>query len=393
MRKICNEIIYREIFMKKSLAVALSVALASVVAVTASGCNRSSKNYASLASNWYYDTSFKGIQPAFVGEENAEKLTYTITQSKPSANRYYSVEYTDGTYQTTFYAKEVTKADLAAITADDLYEGHLSKLGTADTMVVYYYATTLNMTVTYKLGSDVRTFDDSRTTEAYFMPVDNYLSPIYTKQVVKNVVPMQMQTSTLDYCYEEVDRVYESFYSAGGNEVKTVVTNNFEAGVIKEYKFKGIADDYSVFDAAYLDVAVRAMKNMSAESSQTVNVYSPGVGARQNIFTGVDKALLEDNNAAVEQLENLQLLLESNNLYVSKDPSLSSTDKTLNTLAVEVAYNGGSYSGVTQSYWFAALDSGVNTSRTLMLKYSVDLTFDHGRLDFVLSSVDNFPAI
>lgn len=393
MRKICNEIIYREIFMKKSLAVALSVALASVVAVTASGCNRSSKNYASLSSNWYYDTSFKGIQPAFIGEENAEKLTYTITQAKSSTNSFYTVEYTDGTYQTTFYAKEVKKDDLAAITNENWYEGHLSKLGSADTMVVYYYATTLNMTVTYKLGSDERTFNDSRTTEAYFMPVDSYLSPIYSKQVVKNVVPMQMQTGSLDYCYEQVDRIYESFYSANGNEVQTVVTNNLDLGVIKEYNFKGIADGYSTFDAAYLDVAVRAMKNMSAESKQTVNVYSPGVGARQNIFTGVSKSLLDDSKAAVEQLENLQLLLERNNLYESKDPTVSSTDKTLSTFAVEVAYNGGSYSGVTQSYWFAAPDSGVNTSRTLMLKYSVDLTFDHGRLDFVLSSIDNFPKI
>lgn len=377
--------------MKKTLAVVGAVALAGVLAVTAAGCANSSRNLASLSSNWYYDSGFKRIQPTFT-EEAAEKLTYIVTQSKPSSNATYSVAYKDGTYTTEFYAKKITATELDGITLEDWREDYEKALGKDGYMYLYYYATELSLpSITFTCGADSKEFKDrSVVTESYFLSVEDYLSPVYTVRTVNTVIPKELQVSSLEESYYEVDMVYESYYTLSGSTVKTLITDNnakgekqsaFELGSLTSH-------DNSVFDVAYLDIVVRAMRNIGSAFSQTVGIYTPGLQLRDYTIATSAEAIFEgdkaDSNFAV-----IEAMLKGKGLFTPKpvdknDPSKGET--RLQTAAVSIAYNGENYSGVSQTYWFA-IGANNNETRTLMVKYSEPLTYNLGKLDYVLSNI------
>lgn len=383
--------------MKKTFTVLAAAALTGVLAVTASGCSTTSKNLASLSSNWYYDYTFKRIQPTFTGEENAEKLTYKVTQAEKSANTLYSVEHEDGTYTTTFYAKKLTATELDTITLENWREDYTKALSSDGYMYVYYYATELNIpSVTYKFGEQTATFtDQSVVSESYFLSVDSYLSPVYSKRTIKRTIPANWQPGSLEACYTQVDGVYESFYTLSGNDVLTKITDNLaenESDKNQTFGVGGMNDNNnSVFDSTYLDITVRALRGMSASLSQTVSLYTPGVNLRQYTLTGSATLLVDDQTQHDLQLSAIQYILEDNGLFTPKtikNEDGTYTQSTLNTLAVSVAYNGGNYSGVSQTYWFA-IGADNNETRTLMVKYAEPLTYSLGRLDYVLQSIDN----
>lgn len=377
--------------MKKKLLVVGAVALAGVLGVMA-GCSNKTRNLASLASNWYYDADFKRIQPTFT-EEAAERLTYKVSQTKESTNAQYSVEYSEGTYTTEFYAKAVTEAELTDITLENWRSDYVKALGSKG-MYLYYYHTVLSIpSVKYIYGDKSAEFDGQRVeTESYFLSVEDYLCPVYSMRTVKQELPANLQASSLEDTYRSVDMVYENFYSLYGNSVMSHITDNLAKGEKNsEYGIKGL-NSYanSVFDVAYLDIAVRAIKNISGSFSQTVGIYTPGIPVRDYTISNSGKSLFEGDDAE-SQLAEVQALLEDKGLFtpepVDKDDS-SKGMTTLKTNSASVAYNGGNYSGVSQTYWFA-VSSGSNTTRTLMVKYSEPLHYNLGTLDYVLTSIDN----
>ena len=379
--------------MKKTLAVVGAVALAGVLCVTAAGCGKKTRNLASLSSNWYYDTGFKRIQPTFT-EEAAEKLTYTVTQAEPSKNATYSVQYANGTYTTEFYAKKITATELNQITIEDWRESYTRSLGKDGYMYLYYYATELTLPkATFTYGGDVKEFtDQSVVTESYFLSVADYLRPVYSKRTVKKAIPKELQASSIDDCYFDVDMVYESFYTLSGNNVLTYITdNNAEGEKQTAFAESGLGSyDNSVFDVAYLDIVARAMRNVSSSLSQTVGIYTPGIQVRDYTVATTDKALYEGENAD-NDLTIMETKLKDKGLFTPKpvDANDSSKGETrLKTSSVSITYNGGNYSGVTQTYWFAIGD-GNNETRTLMIKYSEPIAYNLGTLNYVLSSIDN----
>lgn len=377
--------------MKKTLAVVGAVALAGVLAVTAAGCAKSTKNLASLSSNWYYDTGFKRIQPTFT-EENAEKLTYLVTQSKPSTNVYYSVLHEQGTYTTEFYAKKITATELAEITFEDWREDYTKALGKEGYMYLYYYKTELSIPkVTFTCGGNTKEFtDQSVQTESYFLSVEDYLRPVYTIRTINRTIPKELQVSSLEGSYFEVDMVYESFYTISGNRVKTLITDNNATGdKLSAFEVSGMASyPNSVFDVAYLDLVARGMRNVGSSFSQNIAIYSPGLQLRDYTISGGSKALFDNKEQSDLQLAIFEGILKDKGLFTpqpvdEKDPSKGETK--LKTASVSIAYNGGNYSGVSQTYWFAV---GKET-RTLMLKYSEPLHYNLGQLDYVLTSINN----
>lgn len=368
-----------------------------VVAVTASGCGGSSRNLASLSSNWYYESGFKRIQPTFTDQSAAEKLTYSVKQAEQSDNGYYSVTYADGTYSTTFYAKKITAAELEDITREAWRGDYTKALGKDGYMYLYYYATELNIpSVAYTCGENSATFTDQQVvSESYFLSVEDHLSPVYSKKTVKTVIPANWQPASLEACYRQVDAVYESFYTLYGNDVLTEITNNLAEKEEDKTVTFGVGgmngNANSVFDSTYLDITVRALRGMSPSLSQTVSLYTPGVNVREYTFTGSATPLLDDQTANDNQLAAVQEILEDKGLFnpqVGEDGLLTK----LNTVAVSVAYNGGSYSGVSQTYWFA-IGAENNETRTLMVKYAEPLTYNLGRLDYVLASIDNISLV
>lgn len=381
--------------MKKTLAIAGTAALASILAVTAAGCSTSSRNLASLSSNWYYNSSFKKIQPTFT-EEAAEILTYTVTQAEKSTNKTYSVEYADGAYATEFYAKKVTAAELVQITTDDWRNGYTNALGNDGYMYLYYYATKLSIpSVTYKLGSEEKTFgEQSVVTESYFFSVEDYLRPVYTKREINRAIPANLQAAKLNEAYSQVDMTYESFYTLSGDSVITRISGTYtELDEVKDagdtFTLSGLnSHDNSVFDVAYLDITVRAMRNISGSLSQTIGIYTPGLQVRDYTVASSSAALFEGDNAGLNSAL-IEAILKGKGYFTpqpvdAENPEQGQTQ--LQTAAVSIAYNGGSYSGVSQTYWFA-IGANNNETRTLMVKYSEPLTYNLGKLDYVLTNI------
>ena len=381
-------------YMKKTLAVVGAVALAGVLGFTAAGCSRKTRNLASLASNWYFDADFKKIQPTFT-EDAAEELIYKVTQTEQSTNAHYSVKYEDGTYTTKFYAKKITATELADITLEDWREGYTKALGKAGYMYLYYYSTELSLpSVTFTLDGTPTTFENqSVVTESYFLSVEDYLNPVYSLRTVNMAVPANYPNDALPY--SAVDMTYESFYSLYGSDVYTKISGTSTMGdVVKDesgtYTVGGLsAYENSVFDVSYLDVLVRGTRNVAGSFSQTVSIYSPGVEVRDYTIASNDKPVFEGENAAA-QLAEVQAELESWGLFFPTPidgHDLSKGTSKLNTVSASVTYSGGKYSGVSQNYWFAVTQP--NDTRTLMVKYSEPLTYNLGRLDYVLTKIVN----
>ena len=385
--------------MKKKLAIVGAVALAAVLGITASGCSNNTRNLASLASNWYQNPDFDKVQPTFIGEENAERLTYRVTQTEKSTNSDYSVEYTDGTYTTEFYAKAMTSDDLADITRDEWYADYVKENSIGKNnkvMYLYYYRTELTIpAVTYKYGNKTETFVEQKVvTESYFFSVEYYLRPVYSFREVKCAIPADLKASSLKECYTQVDMTYKTYYNVSGNRVYsqisgTSTTNGKEKDETSTLSVSGLnSNDNSVFDSAYIDIAVRAMKNITRSFSQAVSIYTPGLQPRDYTIASGTSALLSDKEKSAAQLAEIQAVLEEKGLFTPKPVDENDPDKgmtTLKTVSATVSYNAERYSGVSQKYWFAVGDS--NETRTLMVKYSEPLAYNLGKLEYVLTGI------
>ena len=378
--------------MKKTIAAIAAVAFAGVLGVTASGCNRGSVNLASLASNWYYDAEFDGIQPTFEESNGAEVVTYSVKQTEKSSNARYSVEYSEGTYKTTFCAKALTAAQLSEMTDPDDENRRQEYLDAfKNGGMLYYYKTELSIgSVTFKCGDgEPAVFENETvTSESYFRAVSDRLSPVYSVRTVKRHVPVNWQPSSVEECYFTLDREYKSYYNLAGTDVKTVETDYALGGAENIYAQGGISSSNSAFDLSYLDVVARAMKNKG--TSQNVNVYSPCLPVRTYTLAGGAEPLSADGEKAAKELADIQNVLKEKNLFSEgTDPEAPAT---LATASVTVSYNGGSFSGVAQRYWFAAAQDGKNTARTMLVKYSLPLYFGLGTLEYVITGIEELPA-
>lgn len=367
--------------MKKRFAVTAAVIGASCAIVLSgcagcAGCGQNSKNIASLNSNWYANTNYKKIQPTFTEGNDVlfqkEALEYTVTFNKPaSANKTYSVEYSAGTYVTEFYAKAFNK---------DIYCCEEFKGSYPDKLTVYYYKTQLDIpTVTFTMGSETKSFDgDKMTTECFFMPVENYLRPLYSKITVKSTTPAMNQPKDLESAYKELDYEYTTYYNYNCTAVKTIVN---DGKTTNEKVSESVKDaQNSVFDTAALNIVARASK-LGDSLSQAISLYTPTAGLESFTLANAAAALSDSEKSA------LQTLLKDNGLYKAEFDG-DGKEKGLATNSVNVIY-GGQLTGVTQTYWFAAIDNpNNNTGRTTMVKLATPLPFGLGTLNYTLSKIN-----
>lgn len=358
--------------MKKGFGVA-ALALAAGCAIIFAGCNgcgnNGKANEAAFSSNWYADTNFRYIQPTFIGEDKAEVVKYSVTYDKSTAdNSTYSVDYGEGTYTTTFYATTFKK--------DLIDEAYKSSYPEKD-ITVYCYKTELDVhSVTFTVGGQTsEPFDNSITTVSYFMDVNNHLQPLYSEQVVNAVSPAEYQVSSLEEAYITVNQTVKTSYNYGGTAAKTVITG-YDA---KEFETSGLGDtDNSLIDVNGLNIAVRAMQ-LSTSLNQVISIYSPSGKMQDYTFAGSSAALGEEERKTYEEI----LAGENVNLYVKGE------DKSLNTVCVSCTLNSDKdMNGVSQKYWFAAIDNARNnTGRATLVKMSVPLTFKLGTLNYSLKEI------
>lgn len=381
--------------MKKTVSI-IAVMLAAGCALTFSACGSNSQNKAALSSNWYANTAFKDIQPTiiegnanFTDKEGAEKITYKVKFQAPAqGNATYSVNYDeDGTYTTEFYAKTFV---VDKLTDPDFKDGYPSKAG----FTAYYYKTKLVMpSVIYTLkGSNkTETFkNDTVETECYFLPVGEYLRPLYSRQYVKSTTPANLQATALEdgNAYKLIENEYETFYSYDGKSVKSF-KQDMLAGDARKTTLKDDLDKCanSLFDTSSLDIVTRATR-LSTNFSQVISLYSNESGVQNYTLSGSNTPLSANADKAAELKTAFENELYSNGLF-KKTTDENGNPVGLNTVAVSVLYNGEK-SGVSQTYWFAAIDNAANnTSRATLLKLSVPLAYNLGTLNYTLEKIES----
>lgn len=367
--------------MKKSFT-ALTVLLAASLTVTAAGCSSGGKNLAVLSSNWYTGTTFYGYQPEIC--EGREEIVYTIKHEQPEeayANSAYTVKYADGTYKTEFRA--------ATFDASGFPESYLEDFEKAGKFTAYCYKTTLEIPkVTFTLKSDAdnpKDFENQKIkTESWFLSVNDYLRPLYSKQVVNSVTPWSLKPKKLEEgdAYKTFDLSYENFYSFDGKSVTTVLTEGGEKQTTETTKLNKSKN--SLFDPFTQDIVVRASDLYSGGSlSQAVSFYIPKSGKTENfVLTGYDNNVQfssdEQKNAVIDELIDAGLY----------EGDKTAENRTLKTVAVTVSYTSGSQPGGTQSYWFTAVkDKRNNMGRATLLKMTSPLSYYQGTLIYTLDMI------
>lgn len=412
--------------MKKSFA-AIAVVLAAGITITTAGCGSGGKNLAVLSSNWYTGTTFYGFQPDVC--ENKERIVYSVKHEQPEeayANATYTVQYEDGTYTTEFYA--------ATFDAKDFPESYLESYQKAGKFTAYCYKTWLEIpSVTFTLKSDPdhpvkfdkdTSFANNVYTESWFLSVNEYLRPLYSKQTVQSVTPWNLKPKKLenDDAYKIFDLEYESFYSFDGTSVTTVFTDKLATNSEKQTneKLKLNKSKYSLFDPFAQDIVVRASDLYSGSNlSQPVSFYVPKSGKIENFtFTGYDNnvqfASEQQKNDVIDQLVKAGLY-EEDKPAESNKPDDGAEDNTqdgnendgaenqsenaedeqpkvrpLKTVAVNITYTSGSQPGGTQTYWFTSVtDKRNNVGRATMLKTTVPLSYYHGTLVYTLDRIES----
>ena len=363
--------------MKKRFGVA-ALTLAAGCAVIFAGCtgcngcgNNGKANEAAFSSNWYADTNFKYIQPTFLGEDKAEVVKYSVKHDKESAgNKSYSVDYGDeGEYTTTFYA---TKFDKNLIDAD-------YREAYPDDITVYRYETELDVpSVTFTVGDKTSDpYHNTLKTVSYFMDVNDHLRPLYSEQIVNMVSPKEYQVSSLEEAYFTVNRTVKTSYNYAGTAAKTAIVDELDSANNSVKTVDGLGDtDNSLIDVNGLNIAVRAMQ-LSEGLSQVISVYSPSGNMQHYTFAGSSSALGEDERKTCEEI------LKGKQLYAGEE------GKSLHTICVTASLNTD-MKGVSQKYWFAAIDNAKNNKgRATMVKMSVPLTFSLGTLNYSLKEITN----
>lgn len=361
--------------MRKALGIiAVTLAAGCVFAAGCSSCNNSNKNVAPLASNWYSNTGFRNIQPTFIEGNSlfsAEKITYDVNFVQPSGgNDTYSVNYTNGSYTTEFYAK---KFDTSKIHSD-----HQSGYPTKD-IIAYYYKTAFTADITYTYGNDdPETFENSSViTECYFLSVEDELRPLYSKQEINSPSPAILRATSLESCYTLYDAVYENFYTYNGRSVITKITDNIDSKNSGETKRNVGGTSNSLFDVTSLDIVLRAL--VGSSFNQTIQLYSP--------LNAIKSFTLSSPSTSIgtsEKRAEIAEILKGKALYEEKDAGLQTT-------AVTVTSNT-QLAGVSQTYWFAKVEKENkrnNTGRATLLKISLPIVFNLGTLEYTIKEIDS----
>ena len=369
--------------MRKAFGIiAVTLATGCVFAAGCSSCNNNNKNVAPLASNWYTNTSYRNIQPTFIEGNDLfktkEVITYDVNFVKPSlGNATYSVEYTNGSYTTEFYATTFNTSENSTLIHADHKSGYTGK-----NIIAYYYKTTFKADITYTCGNDdPKTFENSSVvTECYFLSVENQLRPLYSKQVVNSPSPAALQATSIDACYTLFDAVYENFYTYNGKSVITKIEDNVNSKNSGETKRGVGGTSHSLFDVTTLDIALRAL--IGSSFNQTIQLYSPLNAIKTFTLSSPSTAIGND-----EQKAAIASKLQDKGLYVPvfKDEK----EVGLQTKAVTVTSNT-QLSGVSQTYWFAKVENKRNNiGRATLLKISLPIVFNLGTLEYNIKEVSS----
>lgn len=302
----------------------LSVTALLVCATTLSACS-GANNKITFKEYWFENV---GYTPNFV----TETLVYDVEFEKGSglSTNNYTVEYTNGTFETKL----------------TLEEGY------------YLYETSLTIDVTYLYGSE--TFTATDTTVSWVKFEDSALmQPISSHKEIKNHVLNSDGSALAVYDYT-LDTEYATDHKTGSTKLVDNTTPK------KDDKPFEIEDKYTYLDNEQLLLALRGISQTT--SSGAFSVYAP--------FSTVVQTI---NVSFGSKVEGEEFSFEKNGTPFKN---------VVNYYPVSVSINAQS-SGATQTAWIAATgDSSSNTYRNVMLQLKTPLSHNMGTLVYKLKSAN-----
>lgn len=335
--------------------IALTLAVGGVAGLAACGSTRIT---ATTSPNWNIKVTSRGDLPNAFWTENTEVATYDVVFEKGS-NADYQFEYTDGKLVTKFYAA-------AYDYAGSPYEGKSTP--------VYVYESEFTVAGKIVMGTNSRDFANSVKTTCYFKPADNNLQPVYSRQEIDNTSPAALGTKDFEKTYVTLTGTYETFYNGDCTEATVKATGADDKKV-------AVAEEYSVFDVAQLPVVFRSF---NYNESPVFDIFDAvaGTGERYNAVFGTAQTLDSEKEQTIYNA--LNVASEQGYLPVGADENGVRSFR-YNAMALQ---KYSSMPGATFGYWFASVvNSDLNVTRSVMLKYYEQLPFNQGSLTYNLSSL------
>lgn len=289
-----------------------------------------------LSANWFQRT---GDTPTSSANETLE---YSVTFQAEAGNTFLS--YGEGTYRTVLTAENTSLAD-------------------GSTEMCYRLTSTLSVPVTYTVGGETASFEDTVTSDVWFRDVSHSLQPVRSVKTFSVHSPQTTEPTTLESAYEAYAYTYTVQYNADctSADIEAVYT-------VPEADPHTVTVDLSDAGGTYLDneqilFALRGLNMSSAVSFSSINPVK---------FALATVTMTEAPTSASEML--------------SFSINGTAGEHSLTTYTCSIGYSG-SNPGQPQTLTYAGLtDANNNTYRNVLLRMQTPVMNSLGTFTYELTS-------
>ena len=288
-----------------------------------------------LSSNWFLNTGDARMSDA------GETLVYSVAFEAEEGNDF--LTYGEGTYTSVLTAEPTELADGA-------------------TELCYHLHTELTIPVTYTVGGEEATFNDSVLSDVWFRDVTYSLRPVRSEKQVVTHSPFSGETpSSLEGAYREYAYTYTAEYNTGctSADVKVAYTKPEETEQTRTVSLDG--------GGTYLDneQILFALRGIDMSSSVTFRSINPAKYAQED---------LSMTEAPASSTEKLTFSMNG-----------ESAERELTVYTFSLGYSGNN-PGMAQQLTYAGLVSATaNTYRCALLRMEVPVLFSLGTLTYTLT--------
>lgn len=291
-----------------------------------------------LEANWLSNKS--KIPP----EDFLETLEYAITFEKNDSATNFYLNYTDGTYKTTFSS------------------------ASAEGQKIYVYETELSVKVQYTLNDASVEFEDSVVTRVEFLNTQSDMKPLSSMREVHATAPLTNPSNP--------PASLEKGVAYGKYDYKTEITYNNE-------------DEKATFTITDLS------SDLAAENAETTTIKLGGKGLYfdNEQLIPVLRAAELSSSMSLRTLDPTTRTLEK--VAIKSGPTQSTLNQTVkfkdteksdfDVIEIALAYDKQN-SGGTQTFTFATDKN--NTYRSVLLKYEYPVIYSHGTMTYKLTTAN-----
>ena len=232
---------------------------------------------------------------------------------------------------------------------------------------VYVYTTSLDVDVTFTVGSESVTKENIVETKVVFKTAKDGLRPLYSWNKYHSYIPNNYATS-IENAYSESNQTIETVYNTNGTSGVCTTTDLLHDNKVTKDSFSVASKEakkYTCLDVEQLYFALRGV-NTSEDSSPTFLVYSSGNEAYQSITASFGSKVVGDTSFS----------------------GVSGIGGSVDYYPVSVGLNA-ELAGPSHSVWIATHSNPqLNTHRNVILKMNANLAYGMGTIVYTLHSAE-----